>query len=152
MKKVILSFVLMVSMTVISSAQEYETAVGLRGGLYNGVTVKHFLTTKSAVEGIAATRWEGFNVTGLYELHKYAAFDVNRLNWFYGVGAHLGSWAKDNIIGYQLSIGFDAILGLEYNLEEIPINLSIDWKPTFNLTGYSGPSFDGGAISIRYML
>ena len=157
MKKIWLTFVLMLSLTVITHAQDYETAIGLRGGLYNGVTAKHFLTTKSAAEGILLTRWQGFSVTGLYELHKYTAFDVDRLNWYYGGGAHLGIWDGTyatwlGTAGYQVVIGLDAILGIEYNLEEIPINISLDWKPAFNLIGYSGPNLDGAAFSIRYTL
>jgi len=49
------------------------------------------------------------------------------------------------------NVGIDFILGLENNFKEIPFNISIDWKPAYNLTGYSGFWADGGAISIRYI-
>jgi hypothetical protein len=156
MRKLLLAFIVMASMTTLSNAQEYETAAGLRGGLYNGVTIKHFLGGKSAVEGIATTRWQGFNLTALYELHKWRAFDVDRLNWYYGIGGHLGLWngtyatwlpdANNYVV-----IGVDVILALEYTFEEIPINVSVDWKPAFNLIGTSGFRGDGGAFSIRYV-
>jgi hypothetical protein len=48
-------------------------------------------------------------------------------------------------------IGVDGILGLEYNFSEVPINISIDWKPAFNLVGYSRFFGDGGALSLRYI-
>jgi len=156
MKKYLLVITLIFSMSAITVAQDYQTAGGVRGGLYNGLTIKHFLGSKSAAEGILTTRWQGFNITGLYELHSMNAFDVSRLNWYYGIGGHIGFWngaytpflsTSDN---YTV-IGVDAILGLEYNFEEIPINVSVDWKPALNLIGYTGFLADGGALSIRYI-
>jgi len=70
MKKFLLACIVMVTMTAFTNAQEYETAAGLRAGPYNGLTIKHFIGGKSAVEGILTTRWYGFNVTGLYELRR----------------------------------------------------------------------------------
>jgi hypothetical protein len=156
MKKILLTLIVIVTMTAFSNAQEYQTAAGVRGGLSNGLTIKHFLGGKSAVEGIVMTRWQGINVTGLYELHKWMAFGVDRLNWYYGVGGHIGFWNGTYTTwgtsgtAYTV-IGIDGIIGLEYTFEEIPINLSVDWKPALNLVGYSGFWADGGAFSARYV-
>jgi hypothetical protein len=137
-----------------SKAQDYSTGIGLRSGWGNGLTVKHFLHENAALEGLLDWRWHGFAITGLYEIH-HQAFDVNRLNWYYGVGGHIGFWdgKYDNRFdsGTNTVIGIDGILGLEYNFEEIPINLSVDWKPAFNLFGNSEFWGDGGALSIRYI-
>ncbi|HAX94627.1 MAG TPA: hypothetical protein DCY25_11950, partial [Bacteroidales bacterium] len=73
-------------------------------------------------------------------------------------GGHIGFWNGDNTYdrwgdagtNYTV-IGIDGILGIEYNFEEVPINIGLDWKPAFNLTGYSGFWGDGGALSIRYI-
>jgi hypothetical protein len=90
----------------------------------------------------------------LYEIHN-PAFDIDRLNWYYGVGGHIGFWDgkyDDRFdAGNNTVIGIDGILGLEYNFKEIPFNLSLDWKPALNLVGSSGFWGDGGAISIRYI-
>jgi hypothetical protein len=37
-------------------------------------------------------------------------------------------------------------LGLEFHFSAVSINLSVDWKPAFNLVGYSGFWADGGSI------
>lgn len=155
MKK--LTFILLIALFLglKSNAQDYNTGIGLRGGLGTGLTIKHFLNGKAAVEGILDSRWSGFSVTGLYEIHNQA-FDVDRLNWYYGVGGHIGFWDGNHYRGYNdgrnyTIIGIDGILGLEYNFKEIPFNLGIDWKPVFNLTSASGFYGDGGAISIRYI-
>lgn len=157
MKKLLFAVTLALCLISFSHAQDYNTGIGLRAGLYNGLTVKHFLSEKAAVEGILASRWSGFEVTGLYEIHA-RAFEVDRLNWYYGIGGHVGFYNGDKTkdswgtagTTYTV-IGIDGILGLEYNFTEIPINLSIDWKPAFNLTGYSHFWGDGGALSIRYI-
>jgi hypothetical protein len=155
MKKIILTLTLVIFISVYVSAQDYNTGIGLRLGFSNGLTVKHFLSQRSAVEGLLATRWRGFDITGLYEVHNQA-FDVERLNWYFGGGAHVGFWNGDNTnwgdrgINYTI-IGVDGILGIEYNFREVPINMSLDWKPAFNLTGYTGFWGDGGALSIRYI-
>jgi hypothetical protein len=155
MKKLIFVLLVALFLTAKSNAQDYNTGIGLRGGFASGLTIKHFIKPTKAIEGIFDSRWHGFSVTGLYEIHA-RAFDTNRLNWYYGIGGHIGFWDTkyktwgDNTGNYTI-IGIDGILGLEYNFEEIPINLSIDWKPSYNLSGYSGFWGDGGAISIRYI-
>lgn len=155
MKKIVLALTLIISMTALSYAQDYQTAVGIRGGLSNGITAKKFLGDKSAVEGILSTRWSGFNITGLYEIHSDNAFDVERLNWYYGVGGHIGFWNGTyttwGTAGTSYTvIGIDGIIGMEYNFMEIPINISLDWKPALNLVGNREFWPDGGAASVRY--
>jgi hypothetical protein len=155
MKKFMLTLTLALCIITLASAQDYNTGIGLRGGLYNGLTLKHFIGERSAVEGLLSTRWAGFEITGLYEIHD-RAFDVDRLNWYYGLGAHLGFYNGDKTtwgdVGVTYTVvGIDGILGLEYNFSEIPINLSLDWKPAFNFIGYSRFFGEGGALSIRYI-
>jgi len=154
MRKTILTLVLAFSIVTLASAQEYKTGVGLRGGFSQGLTIKHFLGDKAAVEGLLTTRWGGFEITGLYEIHN-TAFEVDRLKWYYGGGAHIGLWDGNRSWGtlgtsYTV-IGLDGILGIEYSFSEAPINIGLDWKPAINLVGYSGFWADGGALSIRYI-
>lgn len=150
MKKLALSVLLAFFVICFTNAQDYKSAVGLRGGWGYGLTIKHFLGEKSAVEGLISSRWAGFDITGLYEIHN-PAFDVDRLKWFYGGGGHLGLYGSSYIGGTGVIIGVDGILGLDYSFSEFPINLSIDWKPAFNIVGYSRFYPDGGAFSIRYI-
>ncbi len=155
MKKILLILVFAVSIPSMSNAQDYNTGIGLRLGFFSGVSVKHFVGANTALEGILSSRWRGFNITGLYEWHLYDVFDADRLNFYYGFGAHLGFWNGDYVSwGYRTSytvLGIDGILGLEYNFEDAPINLSLDWKPAFNIIGNSEFWGDGGALSVRYI-
>ncbi len=155
MKKLGLTILFTLFIISFSNAQDYNTGIGLRGGLANGVTIKHFVSSNTAFEGIISSRWRGLQLTGLYEIHG-RAFNTDRLNWYIGFGAHVGFWNGDYANwgepgdSYTV-VGIDGILGLEYNFIEVPINLSIDWKPAFNLIGYTGFWADGGALSIRYI-
>jgi len=155
MRKIIISCLLAFSFALISNAQDYNTGIGLRGGYFNGFTIKHFISSKSALEGIFDSRWRGFQATGLYEVHNQA-FNAPRLKWYIGFGGHVGFWNGDYATwgdyGTNYTVaGIDGILGLEYSFREIPINLGIDWKPSLNIIGYSGFWGDGGAFSVRYI-
>jgi len=155
MKKMLLTIAITICLSAFANAQAYNTGIGLRVGPYIGFTVKHFLNEKSAIEGLVSTRWKGIEFTGLYEIHNQA-FKVDRLNWYFGGGAHIGFYNGDNASWGEAgksyaNFGIDGILGLEYSFKEVPINLSLDWKPAVNLTGDTGFWGDYGALSIRYI-
>lgn len=155
MKKIILSALLFLCVSFSSFSQDYQTGIGFRGGLFNGLTIKHFVSSNTAFETLITSRWKGIEFTELYEIHHQIA-GLNGLNLFYGVGAHLGFYNGDHTNwgtpGDQyMAFGVDGILGLEYSFSELPLNISLDWKPEYNLTGYKGMWYDGGAFSIRYI-
>ena len=155
MRKIVLTIILAISIVALSSAQEYKNGIGFRAGLSQGLTFKHFVSSKGAFEGLLATRWGGFEITGLYEVHN-TAFEVDHLKWYYGGGVHIGSYNGDKVswgdpgTSYTV-IGIDGILGIEYSFNEAPINIGIDWKPSFNFVNNTQFWPDGGAISIRYV-
>lgn len=150
MRKIALTFILVVGIIALTKAQEYKTGIGLRGGLSNGLTLKHFVNKKAAFEGILSTsaKWGGGEITGLYEIHN-PAFDVEHLNWYYGFGAHLGSYNGGTISG--TIIGIDGILGIEYSFSEAPIGIGLDWKPVINIIGNNEFWPEIAALSIRYI-
>ena len=96
MKTTVITTLLLIRIGTYSNAQDYTTGIGLRGGLYNGVTFKHFLGEKNAFEGILTSRWLGYKITGLYEIHNQA-FHADGLKFYYGIGGHIGVWNGANI-------------------------------------------------------
>lgn len=138
-----------------AQAQTYGTGVGLRAGVTTGLSVKHFLTAEGAIEGVIHSRWKGLIVTGLYEYHMDIR-EVRGLRWFYGGGAHLGTWGDrsdppfDDPDESYTVFGIDGILGLDYKFVDAPINISLDYKPAFNLNQDVGWWGDEVGISIRY--
>ena len=140
-----------------SMGQSYQTALGLKVAP-TAITVKHFLREDRAVEGLVYLWRYGTRVTGLYEFH----WDINALpglKWYVGPGAHIGFWNNNwerSYPGYNSGayFGLDGVLGLDYKIENAPINVSVDWQPSFNFG--SGPEnyygfYSGfGGIAVRY--
>ena len=153
MKRTLITMSLIAILALSVNAQDYRTGLGVRGGLSNGITVKHFISDISALEGLLTSRWNGFLFTGLYEVHA-RAFGITGLYWYYGGGAHIGAWNnhyRTNRADNYSVIGIDGILGMEYNITEIPFNISIDYKPGINILGKPLGMSDEVALSIRYV-
>jgi len=138
----------------------YKTGVGIRGGLTSGLTIKHFISDKAAIEVIVGSRWRGFNIAGLYELHKRNALGVSRLSWEYGLGARLGfydgryyrQWNnKYYYEGRSYTVAsIVGIFGMEYHFGEIPFTVGVDVMPYFDFIG-RGDDFIDGSVSFRYV-
>jgi hypothetical protein len=152
-----LTFTLILFINVSAKAQNYTTSAGLRfGGYENGLTVKHFIGSETAIEGILGFRSGGFVLTGLYEIHA-PAFNEPSLTWFYGYGAHIGGTdggyrrysGNNNGYGRGLLLGADAIIGLEWQMPDLPLTLGVDLHPRLELA--KGPFLDlEPALTIRY--
>ncbi|WP_428328745.1 hypothetical protein [Mucilaginibacter sp.] len=162
MKKLIIYSFVLASFLLISkrsSAQSYQTAVGLKfGGYENGISAKFFTTSDVAIEGILGFRSHGAVLTGLYEIHQ-EAFGVKELKFYYGAGAHIGSegsgvYKRFNGDDYvynnsHILLGADGVLGLEYLIPQSPIAVSLDLNPRVELA--TGPFFDiAPGLGIKY--
>jgi hypothetical protein len=126
---------------------DYRTSLGVK--FYPGaITLKHFISDRSALEGLAYFHWGGTRITGLYELH-YNIEGVPGLQWYIGPGAHIGFYGNKYADGTQ--VGLDGVLGLDYKIRQAPLNLSLDWQPSFEFG--SGRGFYGGwgGLSVRYV-
>lgn len=133
-----------------TTGSDYKTALGVK--FYpTGITLKHFITPKNALEGIGYFYNEGARITGLYEIHGNIN-NAGGLRWYVGPGAHLGFY--NNKHGGATAFGVDGVLGLDYKINSAPINLSIDWQPSIEFgNGYNnGFSGNWGGIAIRYTL
>ncbi|HEY8389292.1 MAG TPA: hypothetical protein VIK74_11850 [Parasegetibacter sp.] len=135
-----------------SLGEDYKTALGVK--FYPGaLSVKHFVGDNKAIEGLGYFWKYGFRITGLYEIHG----DINGvdgLKWYAGPGAHVGFWNTKAGSYYEGSsgayLGVDGVLGLDYKFNGAPINISLDWQPSFTFGDYVG--FDGGwgGFAIRF--
>lgn len=155
--------------TFYSFGQDYKTGIGLRGGWISGLTVKHFIKEKRALEGIFSSgwRWTGYQFTFLYEIHKpaFQKEEVEGFRWFYGGGLHVaggyqithwhpngpwtGYWHEHNYSAF----GIDGIFGLEYQIPDLPVTLGADVKPFLEFSSEEDApvNFWDAALSIRFV-
>jgi hypothetical protein len=144
---------------------QYLTSGGIRIGGTTGYTVKDFFRPTIAVEGIFGTFGNGYSLTGLVE--KYLpAFETPGLFFFYGGGFHLAVYDGNSASNYKsyfgreinyyphnnIGAGIDGIAGLEYRIDKVPLAVSLDLKPLFEVgsAGHTGFAPDP-SIGIRYI-
>lgn len=133
-----------------AKAQHYRNAFGVRLGYDSGLTLKHFASPSSAFEGILTASSRYFQLTGLYE-YQQPISGAPGLDWYVGLGAHVGNVYYKEYKGTRAMVGGDLIAGLEYVFPMVPFNVSLDWKPTFNFSNhYYDYWFAGLALSFRY--
>ena len=128
-----------------SLSETYDFAIGVK--MYPGaITLKKSIGDDKYLEGIAAFWKRGVRTTVLYEVQA-PLFDVDGLNWYYGGGAHAGFYNSKYYEGTTL-LGIDGVLGIDFKIKGAPINLSIDWQPSFEFGNGSG--FEGwGGLGVR---
>jgi hypothetical protein len=145
MKKYIgISVIMLLLVGVRASAQEYKMGLGVRlssaqATVNNSVSFKYFLNETSALEGLLS--FDPATIGALYELHR--PLGAPGFQWFFGGGGFV-AFSGDNVVGAM------GVVGLDYKFQNIPLNLSLDWKP--ELTFVKDISFEASAIglSIRF--
>jgi hypothetical protein len=141
MKKII-SSVLLISgfcFAATASAQDYKTALGVRlssspAMVSNSVSFKYFLNEKTAVEALFSFG-DPLAFGALLEKHNPIGAAPG-LQWFYGGGGYL-AFVKTfnpnkNINETNVNVGAQGVIGLDYKFVNLPLNLSLDWKPELN--------------------
>lgn len=135
----------------VTAQSNYKTAIGLRLGSPFGITAKTFVSKTDAIEGILHAYSNDIGFTGLYERHGKIG-NIPEFNVYFGAGAGIAIHNINNNYNNYASIGIDGILGVEYTISSIPINVSIDVKPYINIVPdieISQRTIDA-ALSVRY--
>lgn len=131
-----------------NNSSTYKTAIGVK--FYPGaITFKHFFNDKNALELLGYFRNYGARITGLYEIHGNIN-NAGGLKWYVGPGAHVSFYNSNS--GGGGSVGLDGVIGLDYKIPSAPVNLSLDWQPSFDFKSLDGFIGDWFGIAIRYTL
>jgi outer membrane protein W len=118
---------------------DYKTALGVRlssstAMQNNSISIKHFINDKTAIEGLF-TFGDPLALGLLVEFHKPLA--PAGLRYFYGAGGYIAFIKTVNTATQKTStdpnIGAQGIIGLDYKFNNIPLNISLDWKPELNI-------------------
>jgi len=154
MKSLVLIALISSVMVYKATAQEMAGEPGYRFGLgvrlsnstptlNNSITGQYFVTNQNAVEGILSFG-SRFGIGALLEIHKPT--NIEGLRWFYGAGAYVGF---ENSKTY---LGPTGIIGIDYKFTNVPINLSIDYKPELDFLPDINFIPDAFAFSVRFAL
>lgn len=129
------------------NAQSYKTALGIRLSsndaiVNNSISLKYFFSNTTAVEGLLSF---GDPVALGVLIEKHKPTGPAGLSFFYGGGAYIG-------FGSDKNIGAQGVLGLDYKLPTIPLNLSVDWKPELNIVKEAvfEPSAVGASVRFTF--
>jgi len=148
--KVFLSIILL-TLALSINAQYNTSTIGLRLGGVSGLSYKFISDNNSGFELILGAKEKGAILTGIVQ--KYKPLATNRISGFllcYGGGGHVGyAKHKEEVIRtvddktfyceYEESnpvIGGDFMIGAEYRFESIPLHISLDYKPYFEVFGH----------------
>lgn len=152
MKKILFAFLLTAGIGAISNlaAQDYKTALGVRlsssnAMQNNSITIKQFISEKMAIEGLF-TFGDPLALGAMLELHK--PLSPAGLSYFYGGGGYISFVKKVNVNNSKTTtdpnFGAQGVVGLDYKFSNIPLNISLDWKPELNIV--SDINFEPAAI------
>ncbi len=165
--KVILVFVGILSFQIQNNkilAQDYERAVGIRGGDRTSLSYKRMLENDKGMIALLSFKSNGVQFTAIHDHYMPNPFDMGeRFHFSMGYGGHVGFFYKKkyrsmfhefiyNDDRFSPIIGLDAYFNLEYHLHLVPICVGVDYKPYFE---FSVPRFVGihlgdFALNLKY--
>ncbi len=143
MKKSVLVLLCVITLATAASAQRranelwFKHAIGFRYELLHsgilGVSYERFWTTHSSFEVMGMSIFsEGIEAAGFYKFTSTFPGLSPQFRWFVGPGAHVASWynkkPKDPVV-----VGIDAIVGLGFVFYNIPVGISVDWRPQIDI-------------------
>ncbi len=139
--------------------------LGLQGGgrMVSGLSMKYFMAEDLALEGtLGSWYYGGFGISGalLFEMPTLAEDDAFDLAWNIGPGVGFGTYHYGGFGSYSYNvIALTAVLGLEMDLNDVPLDIVLEWRPGIYIAsvtdGFYDDSgavlwFDGLGLAIRY--
>jgi hypothetical protein len=151
MYKLLLAFLVISGFSVASlHAQDYKLGLGIRFStasptLSNSVSAKYFLNEKNAIDGLISFGGSRFGIGGLYEIHTPLNATPG-LKWYYGGGGYVGFQSHNTYAGPT------GVIGLDYKFQNIPLNLSLDWKPELDIIPAINFVPDAIGLTVRFTI
>lgn len=134
-----------------------DNAIGLRigGGSFSGAEISY--QTPMWGERLEAdfgfSSGDGYSSFGVVGVYQWVFPIENGFNWYagFGPGLSLGSYKNaDGNYDSKVNLGVAGNIGIEYNFSEVPLQLSLDTRPMFNILHDSSGSLLYFALGVRY--
>lgn len=147
MKKSILVLAFVSLFASVGFSQVDGKALGLRfgGTAFNGaeISYQHPLSNSNRLElGVGTSGW-GLGLTGIYQWVWDLSALADGFNWYAGAGGVVG------IHNTMFGLGVAGQVGIEYSFN-IPLQLSLDYRPTIYFIPAFHDYYDGICLSVRY--
>lgn len=115
--------------TEVAPAPTGRNMVGIRisssaPAVNHAISYKRFFNSTVAIEGLLSFTDPG--ALGVL-VEKHSPFASSGVSWFWGAGAYAG-------FSGGRRFGAQGVVGLDFIMPTLPLNLSIDWKPELNFT------------------
>ncbi|MFN9326917.1 MAG: hypothetical protein ACK6A5_16185 [Flavobacteriales bacterium] len=85
---------------------------------------------------------DGVGIEALYDF-LYRPLGADGFHWYVGAGPSM-------LIDDPFYLGFSGELGLDYHFDQVPISLSLDWRPTFWIIEKTSFRAEGFGLNVRY--
>lgn len=150
MKKILFLTLFLIFMSFpFVSGQMVTRQAGLRMGYSSGIfyqVTQHAGTAEIGYTGMLSFKNSGLQFTGLKIIYQSSLDDISSnlfLSW--GYGGHIGFNYDDHVrfMGedyyypdnkFMPLFGVDGWLAAEYRIQDIPLNVSLNWKPFVEMT------------------
>ena len=150
MKKVLLILVAILGLGFAANAQNW---IGVRGafGSSSGaeISYQHGFNANNRLElDLGWNTRSTYNYYNLSAVYQWMGGIAGNFGWFAGVGANAGLWS-----GYSegtFGLGFLAQAGLEYNFQAVPFQVTLDFRPQWDVLGAASGFGYAVALGIRY--
>lgn len=137
--------------------EEGNVGLGLQAGSWtvSGFSLKYFLKDDFALEGtLGAWRYGGFGISAaaLFEMPTLAEDEDFDIAWNTGPAVAFGTYdygGFDDHYAYN-AVAITAVLGLEMDLNEIPLDLVLEWRPGVYFFSTTEGVYDDEGANVRF--
>lgn len=123
----------------------YKTAIGLRFSPF-GVSVKSNLAHRKRSFELIGYFKDGFTATAMY-YWNFALNQPGNIKLYAGASSQVGF--RNEKSGGGAVLGLGGVIGADYKFLHLPINLSLDWQPSFQF-GKSSEFKGWGGLAARF--
>lgn len=147
MKKLLAILIAVLAFSAVANAQ--PRAFGARLGYGAEMSYQYSVGNNFAEMDLGLVGKKGWYVSALYD---FVLGNAGIFNFYAGPGVQLGTKNYEDTDGGNI-MKFDAALlgqiGAEVELEALPLNISVDWRPAFSISG-GGFYGVGFGLGVRY--